>query len=224
MTDAWDGRPERSERTAPHWFATPAGANVLVWWYAEPDYGPWWDRPVQTMKFRYLGPCLTPAEVAAQLAAAKEEAADAKDTLAAWFDLAEKAEVAGTDVLRDSIDTWLRRASSGGMPSKHMAIVREVVDDAAHQYLWRALVPVLRGMASAQVAAARREGIEAAMAAVDACDGFCADMGTWHGVTRSEYVVPVDEAKDAIRALLPAPDAALAEDYQRWTEGKSDGC
>lgn len=85
-------------------------------------------------------------QLQAELAAAKQEAADARSTLTAWFDLAKKAEHAGADVLRDSLETWMRRALNGGMPSKHAEIARNILDEAARMYLWQALVPVLRGM------------------------------------------------------------------------------
>lgn len=74
------------------------------------------------------------------------EAAASRDTLSAWFDLAKKAEDAGANILRDSLETWLRRAVNGGMPSQHAQIVREVMDEVARLYLWNALVPVLRTM------------------------------------------------------------------------------
>jgi|GEM_PF-1650429 len=77
---------------------------------------------------------------------AEDQAKDARATLEAWFDMAAKMESAGADVLRDSLDTWLRRASSGGMPKESADIARTVLDGAARIYLWKALVPVLRGM------------------------------------------------------------------------------
>jgi hypothetical protein len=58
------GVPMNPERTAPHWFRTPEGHDVIVWWHCEAT-SMWWDRPVQAMRLTYLGPCHTPAEVAA---------------------------------------------------------------------------------------------------------------------------------------------------------------
>lgn len=43
-------------------------------------------------------------------------------------------------------DQWLRTTMNGGMPTEHAEIVRNVVNEAARFYLWKALVPVLRGM------------------------------------------------------------------------------
>jgi len=98
-------------------------------------------------------PCVVREQTSAMLLAllaerdaAKEEAIDARSVLAAWFDLSKKAEEAGTDIIRDSIGTWVRTALNGGMPSKHADIVRNVVNEAARLYLWNALVPVLRTM------------------------------------------------------------------------------
>jgi hypothetical protein len=71
MSD-WDGRPQNPERTAPHWFRTPEGHDVIVWWHCEAT-SMWWDRPVQAMGFTYLGPCHTPVEVAALIEAARRE-------------------------------------------------------------------------------------------------------------------------------------------------------
>lgn len=68
---------------------------------------------------------------------------------------------------------------------------------------------------AAQVAAARREGIEAALAAARKvlCDAEQLDI--------CDAVDAVGDACDAIRALLPG-DAALARDFAAWTEGESD--
>lgn len=81
---------------------------------------------------------------AAEIERLREERENAQSTLSAWFDLSKKAEDAGASILEAALDTWLRRASSGGMPSEHADIVRNVVTDAARLYLWHALVPVLR--------------------------------------------------------------------------------
>lgn len=78
--------------------------------------------------------------------AAEERAKDAHSTLSAWFDLSTKMESEGTTVLRDAIETWIRRSENGGMPSNISDHARMVLDEAARTYLWRALVPVLRGM------------------------------------------------------------------------------
>lgn len=91
-----------------------------------------------------------------------------------------------------------------------------------------AVVP--REEVAAQVAAARREGIEAAARAIEC--GCSAEKralvtsvppnsGTrWHACGEPNCAA-IEAA--AIRALLPAADAALARDFAAWTEGESDG-
>jgi hypothetical protein len=86
--------------------------------------------------------------LAAERDALRLEAQCAQKTLNAWFDLAEKAEAEGANVLRGAVNTWLRRAENGGMPSDLADAVRNVVDEAARQYFWKALVPVVRGVAA----------------------------------------------------------------------------
>lgn len=147
----WDGRPQHPERDGFH-FLDVAGDTIVAQWWAEDVCWTWGNRTwtplvAASASWHYLGPCLTPAEVAAREAKQdqmREEADCAKATLAAWFDLAKKAEAAGTEIIRASINTWLRTSLNGGMPSEHAEIVRTVVDEAARLYLWRALVPVLR--------------------------------------------------------------------------------
>ena len=68
------GEPANPERTAPHWFRTPEGHDVIVWRHCEAT-SMWWDRPVQEMGFTYIAPCHTPAEVAALVEAARREGA-----------------------------------------------------------------------------------------------------------------------------------------------------
>lgn len=73
MTDTWDGRPENPERDGWHWLQYQQHAPEVMWW----DVGMWWDiedryRPPEEIAklYIYIGPCLTPAEVAAREAAA----------------------------------------------------------------------------------------------------------------------------------------------------------
>lgn len=83
MTDAWDGRPPggAADQSAHRLLAAPTeGGRVefsAIW-----DGGCWWSspgapvRPAEAAKWdwRYLGPCLTPDEVAAREAAARRAA------------------------------------------------------------------------------------------------------------------------------------------------------
>ena len=77
------GLPANPERTAPHWFRTPEGHDVIVWWHCEAT-SVWWDRPVQAMRLTYLGPCHTPAEVAA-LKAKRDRLREALHTAKRWL-------------------------------------------------------------------------------------------------------------------------------------------
>ena len=89
MTDtraeAWDGRPENPERDGWHWLcaAVGIGAPYPMLWSADGkawDTGDGWvfcTDPALTERQRYLGPCLLPEEVAALVAAARREGAEA---------------------------------------------------------------------------------------------------------------------------------------------------
>lgn len=78
MTDAWDGRPQNPERDGWHWLHHPEDIRPIVqpWdaeyasWISGAMYSP---QGVVDLGFRYLGPALLPAEVAAREAAAAEE-------------------------------------------------------------------------------------------------------------------------------------------------------
>jgi hypothetical protein len=89
-----------------------------------------------------------PDAIAKAVEAEKHRAEVAISTLSYWFNLSEKAESEGASVLNDALETYLRRSINGGMPEEHEKIVRKVVDDAARIYLWKALVPVIRGIAA----------------------------------------------------------------------------
>lgn len=87
MTDAWNGRPANPERDGWHWMlmaAWPLAKPTIRYWYSGDQ--DWSDgvgsaQPVAT--WRYLGPCLTPAEVAAREQAAWRAG---RDAAAAWHD------------------------------------------------------------------------------------------------------------------------------------------
>lgn len=82
MTERWDGRPENSERDGWHWLHHRIESKPQpVEWVAEIDawasgaaYSP---EGVVELGWRYRGPCLTPAEVAAREAAARREGIEA---------------------------------------------------------------------------------------------------------------------------------------------------
>lgn len=79
MSKQWDGRPENPERDGWHFLRhihQPADDLPLVrLWEADgtewPDYD--YDLAGVAARYRYLGPCLTPAEVEARVAAAQRE-------------------------------------------------------------------------------------------------------------------------------------------------------
>lgn len=93
MSDAWSGRPENPGRDGNHWLQMRRAE--LAWWCAKTqrwDFGaddgdcsPGWIARV--CGYRYLGPALLPAEVAALTAAAemrgREDAAKIHDDQAA---------------------------------------------------------------------------------------------------------------------------------------------
>ena len=83
MTETWDGRPENPERDGWHWIMTTGGKTHACFWYANLWTTPVGDgalSPEDVSNWRYLGPVLTPAEIAAQVEAAErrgmERAAD----------------------------------------------------------------------------------------------------------------------------------------------------
>lgn len=77
MTEQWDGVPENPERDGWHWLhhkedlrPIPAMWNAeLAGWTCGPLYSP---GGIVELGYTYLGPCLTPAEVAAREAARAE--------------------------------------------------------------------------------------------------------------------------------------------------------
>lgn len=78
MSDAWDGRPQQPERDGWHWvsYLDPDIPPQGIFWSCE--HGKWegvreWLAPsTLAHSHHYLGPCLTPAEVATSLAAARQ--------------------------------------------------------------------------------------------------------------------------------------------------------
>lgn len=69
MTETWDGYPENPERDGWHWLASSEGPVPALWarpaWrhcrdFWIPQAEPEW---MVRQGWRYLGPCLTPAEV-----------------------------------------------------------------------------------------------------------------------------------------------------------------
>lgn len=145
--------------------------------------------------------CITMLE--RQRDAAREEAADSRATLSAWFDLAKKAEEAGADVLRDAIGTWLRTSLNGGMPTKHADIVRTAVNEAARLYLWKALVPVLRTIQDEQRDAAQAEVArlrEAAKTAADVIENYDREV-----ITDTVWLSSIETLVDYLRTAAKEP-------------------
>ena len=87
MTEQWDGRPQNPERDGWHWLQrVDDGWRVCRWWSAE--IAGWVDgitlSPSTVVEYgvHYLGPCRTPAEVAACVKAARREGIEAAAQLA----------------------------------------------------------------------------------------------------------------------------------------------
>lgn len=136
MTE-WDGRPQNPERDGPHVIRhKDSGDEWTALWHcgewidASGDFGP----SHAAIYFDYIGPCLTPAEVAAHVAAAWERGR--KDTLEA--------------VASPSPDDW--------QDNEAVRVLAEACRYAA------SLAPPadLSDALAKREAAARREGIEAA--------------------------------------------------------------
>ncbi len=76
MTDAWDGRPEHPERDGWHWVASTTGGDAPMGFYWSAPRELWLINRygnaahLNHKAWRYIGPCLTPAEVAARIAEA----------------------------------------------------------------------------------------------------------------------------------------------------------
>ena len=81
MTNTWDGRPQNPERDGWHWVgSTEAEKPVVLIWYAPTQnwvLGAIGLPPSSLAGAKYLGPCLTPAEVEARVAAARREGIEA---------------------------------------------------------------------------------------------------------------------------------------------------
>lgn len=80
MTDAWDGRPANPERDGDHWVSDANSDVVTAHWNAEIQcWGAWPYTSAAHMAENnsYLGPCLTPVEVAAREEAAWRAGRDA---------------------------------------------------------------------------------------------------------------------------------------------------
>ena len=86
--------------------------------------------------------------LSARVAELETKLEGAKQSLNSFFSMKIRAEEEGTKVLDEAISTYLRRAENGGMPDEEVDLVRSVVNDAARIYLWNALVPIIRGIAS----------------------------------------------------------------------------
>jgi len=89
MTDAWNGVPLHPERDGWHWlherYSWARPEPVL--WCSMPQV--WRGRGLASaakqQEVRYIGPCLTPAEVAAREAAARREGIEAAAEIAKQF-------------------------------------------------------------------------------------------------------------------------------------------
>lgn len=216
MTDAWDGRPQNPERDGWHWVAWAGNAPDPTFWtpHGPERRGPCWHWDDDWMgpgwvcsNATYLGPCLTPAEVAAQVAAAviaEREACAALCQEDCYENMRQRPAPSGGDALQAAIKTQ----------------VEDVLLHTLHPEFGSIWAP--DGEATKAYQDGRREGIEAAAARIDAISVAIMD-GTHAPNSMSRCVVTSGDCAAAIRALLPAPDAALARDFAAWTEGESDG-
>lgn len=212
MTDAWDGRPENPERDGWHWVAWAGNAPDPTFWtpHAPERRGACWHWDDEWMgpgwvaaNAEYVGPCLTPAEVAAQVAAAVTAEREV------WKNVVDVAAIWLTAALECPSFVW-----DG---DQHDAVTQ--TRDELNAILARP-APSGADALAAMLAAARREGIEAAAACVrTACVAFAND----HSADGPPAYSAAMTIEAAIRALLPAPDTALARDFAAWTEGESDG-
>jgi hypothetical protein len=75
MSDAWNGRPQNPERDGWHWVEFPGVWTQCHWWiakYQEWSQGVLGGFVLGHPRIRYLGPCATPAELAASQATVRE--------------------------------------------------------------------------------------------------------------------------------------------------------
>jgi hypothetical protein len=78
MADAWDGRPQNPGRDGCHWLLGWNGTPFVAEWDAASADWSWAGGDescvgVVAAGWRYLGLCLTPAEVSALVEAARQE-------------------------------------------------------------------------------------------------------------------------------------------------------
>lgn len=81
MANEWNGLPENPERNGWHWVKDPGQEAAPTLWTLR--WGSWWlgdnERSAAYLAqkgYRYLGPCLTPADLAARVEAERERCAD----------------------------------------------------------------------------------------------------------------------------------------------------
>jgi len=87
----WDGLPENPERDGWHWVIIPSGQLYCLWWRVAAVPHPVWAYATRGMPpkvfaehgFSYIGPCHTPAEVAALVEQARREE---REACATWHD------------------------------------------------------------------------------------------------------------------------------------------
>lgn len=125
MTDAWDGRPANPERSGVHWIEPGFGPSAMFTarWCAN-DAGGFWqwvsddpDDPaiyaehIKSGAWKYRGPCLTPAEIAAREQAAWRAG---RDAATAWHDVqaAQAQGFADAHVSQLDHDAWQDCAES----------------------------------------------------------------------------------------------------------------
>lgn len=101
MSEPWDGRPQNPERDGWHWLLAGNHEPYLLQWGS--DNQRWGDYPgtsatdLAEFGIGYLGPCHTPAEVAALVEAARREG------LEEAAGIVERVAIRGTDHLAAAI-------------------------------------------------------------------------------------------------------------------------
>jgi hypothetical protein len=105
MTDAWDGRPQNPEREGWHWVQHRDNAPEVLNWSPLRDWhyeGDWVYPGFIGQNYRYIGPCLTPAEIEARVAQARREALEDAARLADMYGTG-KDGIRASRIIRDAI-------------------------------------------------------------------------------------------------------------------------
>jgi hypothetical protein len=149
MTDAWDGRPQNPERDGWHWLLDGNHEPYLLQWGS--DNQRWGDYPgtsatdLAEFGIGYLGPCLTPAEVAASIEAARRDEREACAALCeAW---------AKMDADIGALKAAVTRILGPDWPDDGLPVARAREWAATREYTARGLADAIRARDTAGLAA-----------------------------------------------------------------------